>query len=174
MQAMLRMIGYGENLGSGFPLILTAWNEQHWLRPELTEQPELMQVKLTLHIENHAKVSEEQVKLAGQVGDTNPLSKKEDNSQETNKIGKQPESVTPQVTPQVKLDGKLVTRILEFCGKPKTKLEIMAFLDYSDRKNFREKYLKPLLDQDLLRMTIPDKPRSKNQRYVAHLSQSQM
>ena len=52
MQAMLRMIGYGENLGSGFPLILNAWNEKHWIKPELIEQPELMQVKLILHIEN--------------------------------------------------------------------------------------------------------------------------
>ena len=49
MQHMLRMIGYGENLGSGFPLILSAWNEKHWLKPELVEQPELMQVKLILH-----------------------------------------------------------------------------------------------------------------------------
>jgi len=52
MQAMFRMIGYGENLGSGFPLILSAWNEKHWLKPELIEQPDLMQVKLILHIEN--------------------------------------------------------------------------------------------------------------------------
>ncbi|MCH3986262.1 MAG: putative DNA binding domain-containing protein [Prevotella sp.] len=52
IQAMLRMIGYGENLGSGFPLILSAWNEKHWLKPELIEQPELMQVKLILHIED--------------------------------------------------------------------------------------------------------------------------
>jgi predicted HTH transcriptional regulator len=51
MQSMLRMIGYGENLGSGFPIILNAWNEKHWLKPELVEQPELMQVKLILHIE---------------------------------------------------------------------------------------------------------------------------
>ena len=52
MQAMLRMIGYGENLGSGFPLILSVWNEKHWLKPELIEQSELMQVKLILHIED--------------------------------------------------------------------------------------------------------------------------
>ena len=45
------MIGFGENLGSGFPLILSAWNEKHWLRPELIEQRELMQVKLILSIE---------------------------------------------------------------------------------------------------------------------------
>lgn len=29
IQNMFRMIGYGENLGSGFPLILNAWNEKH-------------------------------------------------------------------------------------------------------------------------------------------------
>ena len=32
-------------------MILSAWNEKHWLRPELFEQPELMQVKLVLTIE---------------------------------------------------------------------------------------------------------------------------
>lgn len=52
IQNMLRMIGFGENLGSGFPLILSAWDEKHWLKPELIEQPELMQVKLVLTIEN--------------------------------------------------------------------------------------------------------------------------
>lgn len=52
MQNMFRMIGYGENLGSGFPLILNAWNEKYWLKPELLEQLDLMQVKLTLHIQN--------------------------------------------------------------------------------------------------------------------------
>lgn len=49
---MFRMIGYGENIGSGFPLILNAWNEKHWIEPELVEQPELMQVKLIFHIQN--------------------------------------------------------------------------------------------------------------------------
>ena len=31
---------------------MNAWNEKHWIRPELVEQPELMQVKLTLYFEN--------------------------------------------------------------------------------------------------------------------------
>jgi predicted HTH transcriptional regulator len=51
IQSMLRMIGYGENIGSGFPLILNAWDEKHWLKPELIEQTDLLQVKLTLQIE---------------------------------------------------------------------------------------------------------------------------
>ncbi|MDY6006315.1 MAG: winged helix-turn-helix transcriptional regulator [Parabacteroides sp.] len=31
---------------------MNAWNEKHWIKPELVEQPELMQVKLTLYFEN--------------------------------------------------------------------------------------------------------------------------
>lgn len=34
-----------------FPLVLSAWNEKHWLKPELVEQPELLQVKLILTVE---------------------------------------------------------------------------------------------------------------------------
>ena len=59
IQNMFRMIGFGENLGSGFPLILSAWNEKHWLKPELIEQRELLQVKLVLSIET--KVVEKDV-----------------------------------------------------------------------------------------------------------------
>ena len=57
---MLRMIGYGENIGYGFPLILSAWNEKHWIKSELIEQTELLQVKLRLTIvDNTANKSEE-------------------------------------------------------------------------------------------------------------------
>lgn len=56
IQNMFRMIGFGENLGSGFPLILSAWNEKHWLKPELIEQRELMQVKLILSIETKEEI----------------------------------------------------------------------------------------------------------------------
>ena len=48
IQTMFRMIGYGENVGSGFPLIINAWHEKQWADPELIEQVELMQVKLVL------------------------------------------------------------------------------------------------------------------------------
>ena len=58
IQNMFRMIGFGENLGSGFPLILSAWNEKHWLEPELVEQKDLKQVKLVLHFRSENVVKD--------------------------------------------------------------------------------------------------------------------
>ena len=48
MQVMLRMIGYGDTAGSGFPTILAAWKEKRWPEPELFEDTILNQVTLTL------------------------------------------------------------------------------------------------------------------------------
>jgi predicted HTH transcriptional regulator len=48
LQLMFRMIGLGENAGSGFSRILSAWNEQHWRIPELEEEIKLSQVNLKL------------------------------------------------------------------------------------------------------------------------------
>lgn len=33
---------------------MSAWNEKRWIKPELIEQPELMQVKLILHVLNES------------------------------------------------------------------------------------------------------------------------
>ena len=75
IQNMLRMIGFGENLGSGFPLILSAWNEKHWLRPELFEQPELMQVKLVLTVETVNETANATATVTATVNATVKLSK---------------------------------------------------------------------------------------------------
>lgn len=47
-QKMFAFIGLGEGAGSGFPKILSAWNEQHWRIPELKEDIQLNQVSLKL------------------------------------------------------------------------------------------------------------------------------
>lgn len=48
IQTMLRMIGYGDNVGSGFPAILDAWQGEKWRQPDLYEDAELQQVDLKL------------------------------------------------------------------------------------------------------------------------------
>ena len=48
MQLMLRMIGFGDNAGSGIPTILNAWKHADWIEPDLHEDTQLNQVTLTL------------------------------------------------------------------------------------------------------------------------------
>lgn len=48
MQTMLRMVGFGDNAGSGFPSILATWEEEGWVQPELIEDNALNQVTLYL------------------------------------------------------------------------------------------------------------------------------
>ena len=48
IQNMLRMIGFGDNIGSGYPTILRAWKDEHWRKPTLLDRTELRQVDLTM------------------------------------------------------------------------------------------------------------------------------
>ncbi len=48
MQLMLRMVGFGDNAGSGIPTILNTWKEADWVEPSLYEDTHLNQVTLTL------------------------------------------------------------------------------------------------------------------------------
>ncbi|WP_028324413.1 Fic family protein [Desulfatirhabdium butyrativorans] len=66
--------------------------------------------------------------------------------------------VSPQVTPQV---GELLTTIRGEMGRE----ALQSALGLSDRKSFRERYLKPALADGLIEMTIPDKPNSRLQKY---------
>lgn len=52
IQNMLRMVGYGENLGSGFPMILDAWKQSGWGKPVLKEKLELDEVELDLPLKS--------------------------------------------------------------------------------------------------------------------------
>ena len=44
--------------------------------------------------------------------------------------------------------------------------ELMQKLNLKAKEGFRRNYLCPAIDQNLIYMTIPDKPKSKNQRYI--------
>lgn len=56
-------------------------------------------------------------------------------------------------------------QILSYSIEPKTIAELMARMNWKSRTKFRQKYITPLLDSDLLEMTIPDKPQSSKQKY---------
>jgi len=65
----------------------------------------------------------------------------------------------------VKTDQANDQAIVEFCQTPKSASEIMRFLGMSHKTYFRNTILNPMLEQGLLELTIPDRPKSPNQKY---------
>lgn len=60
-----------------------------------------------------------------------------------------------------------INALLEYCKEPRDRDEMMKFLGIKHRTTFRSDYLNPLLDEGKIAMTIPDKPRSKNQKFYS-------
>ena len=58
IQKMFRMIGYGDNIGSGFQKILAAWNTLGYLRPDLRELEDVKEVWLSLPLASSSKKEE--------------------------------------------------------------------------------------------------------------------
>jgi ATP-dependent DNA helicase RecG len=78
------------------------------------------------------------------------------------------QKVEPEDAPQAnmpKLETPRALEILEFCKEPKSRKEIMDMLGVYNNTIHFDKYLKPLLTEKLLLLTIPDKPNSSKQQY---------
>ena len=75
-----------------------------------------------------------------------------------------PNKITEQDKPNKK-EEKIIA-ILEFCKEPKSVKEIMEYIGLKHRPTFIYDYLKPLLEKNKLQMTLPNKPKSRNQKYI--------
>jgi len=51
-------------------------------------------------------------------------------------------------------------------GVPYTTIELMDKVGIKSRSSFKKNYLDPLLESGMIEMTIPNKPMSRNQRYI--------
>ena len=63
---------------------------------------------------------------------------------------------------------KLKKRIIHFCKEARTEKEIAGYCGYKNIDRFKRNYLKPLVEKEKIKMTIPDKPKSKNQKYISN------
>ncbi len=57
------------------------------------------------------------------------------------------------------------TKVINFCSKPRSRAELAKLLKVSSVSYMMEKYINPLLESGRLKMTIPEKPKSRNQKY---------
>ena len=71
-----------------------------------------------------------------------------------------------QASGQVSGHDERLSLLLEYCSVPRSRDEMQQHYGISSRDYFRKNVLKPLLESDQLKKTIPDKPNSPNQKYV--------
>jgi hypothetical protein len=77
----------------------------------------------------------------------------------TFKAGLVPGKPTPQVTPQV------LAALTAARTEAKTREELQEASGIKDREHFRKTYLEPMLESGWSERTIPEKPRSRMQKY---------
>ncbi len=65
----------------------------------------------------------------------------------------------------------LQERIIEFCSEPRSLREIADFLGAANKKKVKTKFINDILGTKIV-MTVPDKPNSRLQKYVAVKKQS--
>lgn len=61
---------------------------------------------------------------------------------------------------------QLMQMIVELCVTPHSRDELMQQCGLVNKSNFVKSYIKPLIEEKKIKMTIPDKPSSKNQKYI--------
>lgn len=57
-------------------------------------------------------------------------------------------------------------QLLSFCKIPRTRAEMQLHIGITSKSSFRKFYLEPMLRDNSLIMTIPEKPKSKYQKYL--------
>ena len=87
----------------------------------------------------------------------------DENTQDNTQVDTQDNT---QVDTQDNTQVDTETRILSFCEVPRSKTEITAYLGYKDSRGVARNHIQPLVQKGRLAMTIPDKPNSKNQKYI--------
>ena len=87
-------------------------------------------------------------------------------------ILKQIDKILDEIAEQLSVSGEAVSEyvkklleVMEY-DVPYTLSSLMALLGLKSKETVRRHYIHPALSLDLIQMTLPDKPQSRNQRYI--------
>ena len=140
LSAFFRVIDRADELGSGMRKMMLWGKTYGGSDPQLVEGDNFRMIISVPEFGNDSANHSGSQPALQQVGNKQVLSR---------------DQVTAQVTAQVG----------EFCVEARSAREIMTMLKLKHWKTFQTNYLNPLLDVEFIERTIPDKPRSKNQKY---------
>ncbi len=82
------------------------------------------------------------------------------------KVSTKPGLSWDQVGTKSGLSREQVKNVLNLSIKPIIISELMKEFDWTNRTKFRAKYINPLIELNLITMTIPGKPKSSKQKYI--------
>jgi predicted HTH transcriptional regulator len=80
-------------------------------------------------------------------------------------LGRPTAGATTEVTTEVATEVATEVRLAQVLVGEMTRRQLQQALELKNDEHFRKAYLQPALEQGLIEMTIPDKPRSKSQKY---------
>lgn len=141
MQTMLRLVGFGDNAGSGFPTILDVWKSEGWIKPELIEDTNLDQVTLVMKMEkesddNSAEKSAESAEKSADSKKMKAIDLSERQKQILAHMDAGVEYSTEQVAEKIGLKGPRTRQLLnELVNK-----ELLACMGTTKRR----RYIKPV------------------------------
>ncbi|MFT4035517.1 MAG: ATP-binding protein [Patulibacter sp.] len=141
LQKMFQLVGYGEKLGSGFPLIRTAWQEKGWAQPRLEDQVELDSVELRLRfgpeVDKPSLSTGQAGEHGGQAGEQAPLSAR-------------------------------AIEVIKLCAADyATTAQLRERLAIQSRSYVARQLVQPLMARGYLELRFPDQPRHPEQAYRA-------
>ena len=135
---MFRMVGYGENIGSGFPLILDAWKQSGWGESKLENKIDLDEVELDLPLR---KITRDDSAESKEKSHLDEEKSNEKSREKSNEKGRE------------KSKEKIISIIRD---NPKvTQFELSNILNVSEKAI--EKHIKKLREIGIIRRVGPDK-----------------
>ncbi|MES2614508.1 MAG: RNA-binding domain-containing protein [Bdellovibrionota bacterium] len=154
IQKMFRLIGVGEQAGSGVPQIYKCWSHFHWGEPKLiekTDPPEC--TTLILVMKEEQKISSNKIDNKLFVEPGNELWKK------ALRIGK-------EIRFSNKSREEMKTAILSITGLGFISVENLAKILGREKNSLRNRYLSPMLKDGQLSLLYPDNINAAGQAYT--------
>jgi len=154
---IFKEIGYAEELGSGVRNIMKYSKEYFGSEPKFVDET---MFTTTINITNKNLINH----VAEQANKKSDIVK-EKVTQSSDTVAKKGTQLSNTVSTKVP-QSKNQQLTIKFCKTPKTTIEIMEHLKLKSKNNVLRRIINPLLEQELLVRTIPDKTNSSKQKYV--------
>ena len=146
---VFRLLGWAESTGEGITKITDGWTSMGYDKPLFNNDKEINLFEVTLPLTSQGR------KVLRPLSEIPPSGD-----------GTKPGLSWDQVGTKLGLSAEEAKAIMVFCETPRNIAEILAIMKWTNRTKFRNKYISPLVGEDLLSMTNPKKPNSPNQKYV--------